>query len=62
VRFGRASDLIGNGTSIAETAAVCGYYDHAHLDRDFRDFAGTTPTAFLSERVAFVQDASPSAS
>ncbi len=56
LRFRRASDLIGSGTSIAEIAAVCGYYDQAHLDRDFRDFAGSTPTAFLSERVTFVQD------
>ncbi|GEM_PF-2474986 len=29
----------------------------AHLDRDFRAFASTTPTAYFSERVTFVQDA-----
>ncbi len=63
LRFRRASDLLGaSGTSLAELAAVCGYYDQAHLDRDFRDFAGTTPTAYASERVTFVQDAGPAAS
>jgi AraC-like DNA-binding protein len=61
LRFRRASDLIGTGVSIAQIAAICGYYDQAHLDRDFRDFAGTTPTAYLTERVTFVQDASPTA-
>jgi transcriptional regulator GlxA family with amidase domain len=62
LRFRRASDLIGSGTSIAQIAAACGYYDQAHLDRDFRDFAGSTPTAYLAARVTFVQDASPAAS
>lgn len=59
LRFRRASDLLSaSGESLAGIAAACGYYDQAHLDRDFRDFAGTTPTAYVSERVTFVQDAS----
>jgi AraC-like DNA-binding protein len=61
LRFRRASDLIDTGTSFAQVAAACGYYDQAHLDRDFRDFAGTTPTAYISERVTFVQDANSAA-
>ncbi|MGH2912275.1 MAG: helix-turn-helix domain-containing protein [Solirubrobacteraceae bacterium] len=61
LRFRHASDLMGTATgrSLAEVAALCGYYDQAHLDRDFRDFAGTTPTAYLAEQVTFFQDTHP---
>jgi len=64
LRFRHASDrLLGaTSSSLSELAATCGYYDQAHLDRDFRDFAQTTPTAYVAERVTFVQDTSPAAS
>jgi AraC-like DNA-binding protein len=58
IRFARLLRLIdGAGTAeAAETrwdrlAATCGYYDQAHLNRDFREFAGTTPTDYVLRRV-----------
>ena len=53
LRFDRAVGALGSSTSrgLAEIAFRCGYFDQAHLNRDFRELAGTTPTAFLSSRL-----------
>lgn len=58
VRFDRARRLLTarNRPGLATVAATCGYYDQAHLTRDFRELAGMTPTAWLAEQLPSVQD------
>ena len=53
LRFERVSGLLRDTPAprLAELALDCGYYDQAHLNRDFRDFAGTTPGAYLAARL-----------
>ena len=45
IRFQRAVRALGHddGSRFAEIALDCGYYDQAHLNRDFRELGGTTP-------------------
>jgi len=38
----------------AETALQCGYYDQAHLIREFRAFSGLTPGTYLKKRGPFL--------
>jgi AraC-like DNA-binding protein len=53
VRFQRVVRLLerDDGARLAELAQDCGYYDQAHLDRDFRELAGTTPSAYVGSRL-----------
>jgi AraC-like DNA-binding protein len=57
LRFGQAARLLGARPlsespggwaaaplSLTQVALKCGYYDQAHLNRDFREFAGLAPT------------------
>jgi AraC-like DNA-binding protein len=61
IRFRCALDALSAPSELGldEVAFACGYYDQSHLDRDFREFASTTPSAYRSDPrtpVTFVQD------
>jgi AraC-like DNA-binding protein len=52
VRFERACRMLQTTpsfVSIAQVAAACGYYDQAHLTRDFVELAGCPPGRLLAE-------------
>jgi AraC-like DNA-binding protein len=53
LRFDRVAERLLAVTEprLAEVAYDCGYYDQAHLNRDFREFARTTPSAYLARRL-----------
>ena len=49
-RFQRIFQEMENPQSNWVDAAVhCGYFDQAHLIKDFREFSGTTPTSLITE-------------
>ncbi len=55
MRFGYARQRItasvrrGVRPDFAAVAADCGYYDQSHLDRDFTQYVGLSPTAWIAE-------------
>ncbi len=81
LRFERAARLLRRPAPIqgeeregtfGRLAAECGYYDQSHMTREFRRFAGTTPTRFAraagagslgvdEDQVTSVQDAAAAA-
>jgi AraC-like DNA-binding protein len=48
LRFRRACELSGRGLPWGLIAAEAGYFDQAHLIRDFREFTGATPMSVFS--------------
>jgi AraC-like DNA-binding protein len=59
IRFDHARHTLqraGSGATIADVAATTGYYDQAHLHREFAQFAGCGPTELLAGDLPSVQD------
>ncbi|MGH9183893.1 MAG: helix-turn-helix domain-containing protein [Acidimicrobiales bacterium] len=59
MRFERATTMLRNTpsfTTITQVAAACGYFDQSHLDRDFIELAGCTPSQLLAEELPSFQD------
>ncbi|GAA0592767.1 helix-turn-helix domain-containing protein [Actinomadura livida] len=48
LRFQRAVELLSGGTGLADAASAAGYYDQAHLNREFRALSGCTPTELIA--------------
>jgi len=53
LRFERAAERLRRGDELVDAALDSGYYDQAHFNRDFKAFAGVTPTEY---RVTSVQE------
>src|SRR5262249_39065483 len=47
-RFQRVFWALESSRNWVHVAFQCGYYDQAHLIRDFRDFSGAAPAALLA--------------
>lgn len=58
LRFGHARRCLrtGRATSLAEAAALCGYFDQAHLTNDWRQLGDCTPGEWMSQELPFLQD------
>jgi AraC-like DNA-binding protein len=57
IRFDRAKRVIAAASpgTLADVAVACGYFDQAHLAREFRALAGCPPSQWLAEEFANVQ-------
>jgi AraC-like DNA-binding protein len=58
IRLDRARRMLQGSppfVTITQVAAACGYFDHAHLNRDFAELAGCTPSELLAERLPSFQ-------
>lgn len=61
MRFERSHRLLrrADRPAPADVAARCGYFDQAHLTREWRKLAGCPPTVWLAEELPSVQDGTP---
>jgi AraC-like DNA-binding protein len=58
LRFERSRRLIersADRVNLAGVAAASGFYDHAHLTREWREMAGCAPTTWMAEELPSVQ-------
>ena len=55
VRFRAIFDCVQSSTTWSNIALDCGFFDQAHLIRDFKQFAGQSPTAFLKAQSEFAR-------
>jgi AraC-like DNA-binding protein len=60
IRFDRARRLLiakasGDQYRLADLAATCGYFDQAHLAREFRALAGCPPSQWITEEFRNIQ-------
>lgn len=56
-RFERACRMIADTRgSLARVAVACGYYDQAHLTREWHALAGCSPKAWIARELPFLQD------
>jgi AraC-like DNA-binding protein len=60
MRFTHAVARIGEGVrggtlDLAAVAAECGFADQPHLGREFREFAGTSPSGWVAEEFPNIQ-------
>jgi AraC-like DNA-binding protein len=56
-RFERACRLIRDERpSLAHLAVECGYFDQAHMTREWKALAGCSPRAWIARELPFLQD------
>jgi AraC-like DNA-binding protein len=58
LRFDRSRRLIAGSErpALAQVAAAAGYYDQAHMTREWSEIAGCAPTTSMAEELPSVQD------
>jgi len=58
IRLEEARRLMGHPRrpTLAEVAAMAGFYDQPHLNRDFVELAGCSPSEWIATEIPSVQD------